>query len=108
MVDTKKLGQRLKGVRISRNLTQTQLAEAIGVTNNYVSNIERDHSIPSLETLVKICNILDITPDYVLVDSLRHGGEYIQDEIAKKLAQCNQKSVRLVSKFISLLIEEQE
>jgi len=79
-----------------------------GLSNNYISNIERNRSIPSIETLLKICNSLQVTPDLVLLDSIYVSREYIKDEIAKKLNKCSDKNIRFISRFLDILIEEQE
>lgn len=107
-INYKKFGTRVKIAREQKGLTQEQLAEKIDMTNNYISNIERNRSIPSISTLVRICNSLDVTPDYLLLDSIYESKEYIIDEIAKKLKYCNPKNLRLISGFISLLIDEQD
>jgi transcriptional regulator with XRE-family HTH domain len=106
-LDYKKLGKRIKLAREKKNLTQEQLAEIVGVSNNYISNIERKYSKPSLETLIKICNALEVTPDYVLLDSIYTSKEYIKDEIAEKLRKCSNTNARIITKFIDLLLEEQ-
>ena len=109
-IDYRMLGVRIKNARESKSLTQEQLAEITGLSNNYISNIERNRSIPSLETLVKICNALNVTPDFLLVDSVftYSSREYIKDDIAKLLSKCNNKTIKLISKFIELLVKEQE
>ena len=107
-VDYKKLGYRLKIAREKKKLTQEELAEKTGVTNNYISNIERNKSIPSLETVVKICNVLDITPDYLVLDSLYSSTGYLHDEISELLQQCSPKTIRLISKVIKAIVEENE
>ena len=48
-------------------MTQAGLAEKAEITNNFLSHIERSYSIPSLETLVRICDALGVTPDAVLL-----------------------------------------
>ena len=48
-------------------MTQEQLAEKAELSNIYISHIENSRSIPSLETLMKLCSALDITPDEVLL-----------------------------------------
>ncbi|WP_446896966.1 helix-turn-helix domain-containing protein [Clostridium sp. LBM24168] len=103
-----KLGKRIKSIRKNSNITQEQLAEMTGLSNNYISNIERNRSIPSIETLLKICNSLKVTPDLVLLDSIYMSREYIKDEIARKLDKCNDKNIKLISKFLDVLIEEQD
>ncbi|HEY9060045.1 MAG TPA: helix-turn-helix transcriptional regulator [Pseudobacteroides sp.] len=107
-IDYKKLGSRIRIVREKKRLTQEQLAEMVELSNNYISNIELNRSIPSLDTLVKICNALEVTPDYILIDSIYTSKEYIKDEIAKNLNKCNEKSIKIISKFISLILEEQD
>ncbi len=109
-IDYKILGNRIKSTREAKNLTQEKLAELTGLSNNYISNIERNRSIPSLETLVKLCNALDATPDSLLFDSVftYSSREYIKDDIARLLSKCNNKNIKLVSKFIELLVNEQE
>lgn len=104
----KKLGDRVRLAREKKSLTQEQLAEEIGVSNNYISNIECNHSIPSLDTLVKICNVLGVTPDYVLLDSLYKSTEYLRDDIAEMLKNCSSKTMHLISKVIKTIIEEQD
>lgn len=107
-VDFKKLGDRIRTARENMNLTQERLAEITGLSNNYISNIERNQSIPSVATLVKLCNALEITPDRVLLDSIYSSKEYIRDDIAKKLSKCSDKSMMLISSLIDIIIEQQD
>lgn len=70
MVDYNDLGQRVKRVRLLRELTQEQLAEKADVVNSYVGVIERGEKKASINTLVKIANALNCSVDYLLGDSL--------------------------------------
>jgi len=106
-IDYRKIGIRIKSKRESKKLTQEELAELTGLTNNYISNIERTRSKPSIETLIKICNALEVTPDYILLDSVYASKEYIMDEIAVKLRKCTKNNIQLVSGIITLLLEDQ-
>lgn len=58
--------KRLEGLRISYNLTQKQLADKLGVTKQTVSNWENDNILPSIETLMRICQFFNVSTDYVL------------------------------------------
>jgi len=106
-IDFKKMGIRIKAVRESKKMTQEELAEVTGLTNNYISNIERFRSKPSIETLIRICNALNVTPDYILLDSIFASKEYIVEEIAVKLKKCSKQNIQLISGIITLLLEEQ-
>src|SRR5690242_17931545 len=50
------LGQKLTQLRDTHQMTMSQLAEASGVSLSMVSAIERDRTIPGLETLLKIAS----------------------------------------------------
>ena len=52
-IDYRKIGIRIKAARESKKLTQEELAELTGLTNNYISNIERTRSKPSIENTYK-------------------------------------------------------
>ena len=107
-MDYRQLGIRVKTAREAKNLTQEQLSEKLGLSNNFISNIERGRSKPSLETLVKICTALDTTPDFLLLDSVftYSSQEYIKDDIAKLIAKCKGKNIKIVVKVIETLINE--
>lgn len=54
------LGRRLKYVRHLQNLTQAQLAERAGLSNNYISQIETGIANPRVKTLFAIAQGLDV------------------------------------------------
>jgi transcriptional regulator with XRE-family HTH domain len=59
MKDMKRnIGLRIKHLRTVRSLTQANLAEAVGVSTEAISNMERGVNYPSFENLVKISEIL--------------------------------------------------
>ena len=64
------IGKILKQTRISLGFTQEEVAEKLGLAPRYISDIERDKTKGSIDTLVKHCNIYHITPTYVLQDFL--------------------------------------
>ena len=56
----RQLGQTLKLVRIAADLKQTELAQVLGVTANYLSLVERGHREPSLTFLRKFATRLGV------------------------------------------------
>jgi transcriptional regulator with XRE-family HTH domain len=56
----KLLGQRIRQVRRAKNLTQSDLAEKIGFSVNYISQIETGIASPTFETLVRIADGLEM------------------------------------------------
>lgn len=53
-------GKRLRQIRRHKDLTQEQLAEAIGVSMAFVSNMERGVNAPSFETVEKLAEVLGV------------------------------------------------
>ena len=60
------LSIRIKELRCSRNISQVELANALFVSKQSVSNWENDNIMPSVEMLVKIANYFGVSTDYLL------------------------------------------
>lgn len=104
-VDYALIGRRLAGFRKQKKLTQEKLAEMTDLANNYISNIENNRSIPSIETLIKLCDALEITPNDLLLGSSTSSDCYMQDELSDKISRCTPREKQLISEMISLIIE---
>ena len=71
----KAFGSRLKSLRKSRNLTQEQLAEQIGINIRQLARIEVGESFITADTLYNICKILEISPSLLFdfeIDNKMH------------------------------------
>ena len=55
-----KIGERIKNLRQLSNLTQEELAERANLTKGFISQIERDLTSISLDSLVPILDALDV------------------------------------------------
>lgn len=66
MFDTTTIGKRIKQARIDRNMTQMNLADAMGVSYQAVSNWERGNAMPDISKLADLCSALQITVDELL------------------------------------------
>jgi transcriptional regulator with XRE-family HTH domain len=51
----------IKAYRVRAGLTQRELGEMLGVKNNSVSNWESAINAPDIDTLLEICDILNVT-----------------------------------------------
>lgn len=58
-----KIGEKLKNLRIQKNLTQEELGERTDLTKGYISQLERDLSSPSMETFFTLLEVLGTTPE---------------------------------------------
>ena len=60
------LSERIYELRMSFGWTQVQLAQKLGVTKQTVSNWENDNIQPSIDMLVKLSKIFNVSTDYLL------------------------------------------
>jgi len=61
MSSGKKLGENLRKIRTKKQMTQGDIASALGVDRAYISNIESGRMNPTLSTLEKIAGVLEIS-----------------------------------------------
>jgi transcriptional regulator with XRE-family HTH domain len=61
-------GQALRSMRTKRKWSQTVLALRADVDRNYISLIELGRNSPSMKTLFRLCDALDIAPSDMLKD----------------------------------------
>lgn len=58
------IGERLKSLRTEQKMTLAELGEKVNLSTSYLSQIERDRTIPSLNTLMNIARALNVEPRY--------------------------------------------
>ena len=66
MFDTMMIAKVIRQARIDRNMTQMNLADAMGVSYQAVSNWERGNSMPDISKLEQLCDLLGITVNELL------------------------------------------
>lgn len=72
-------GERLRNIREDKDMTQQQVADLIPMNQSNYSKLERNIQQPSLQQLIRIIEIFDITLDELLgIDS----SIYLEKKIA--------------------------
>ncbi len=92
----KHIGKICQQYRIKNNLTQNQVAEITGLEPRHISQIERGMSKGSIDTLIKLCNAYQITPDIILYDLLDDNVKNtvsIYEENFKRLSKRDKESI---------------
>lgn len=59
-------GYRLRELRIRKKLTQTQVAYRLNLSKTTISGYENNVKTPSLDILIKLCLLYDVSSDYIL------------------------------------------
>lgn len=68
MINDKKLGSKIRKMRISKKINLTAFAKKIGKTPSYLSQVERGRASPSITALREISKALDVPVFYLLID----------------------------------------
>lgn len=64
--DSRAVGNKLLEIRKKRGLTQVELAEMAGLADRTYADIERGSANMRVETALRICEALQITPNEIL------------------------------------------
>ncbi len=95
---------RLKQLRKSRGLTQEKLAELIGRDTKHISKLEIAGSYPSIETLDRIANVLNVEiKEFFNFDGLKDKN-YIKEEFTKLINYSDEKHLQILYKIHKDLI----
>ena len=81
-MNQEKIGKFILKCRKDENLTQTELAEKLGVTDKSVSNWENGRNMPDLSLFKPLCEILDIS-----INDLISGERISKDKYQEKLEE---------------------
>ena len=108
LYDTRSTGERIRSKRILLGLTQEELAEQIHRAPKYYSDIERGSCGMSMETMISIAKILDMSLDYMVFGTpTKEEVERVECQEASLthlLAQCNERQHEYVTRMMQLLI----
>lgn len=101
------LGKNIRKPRKEKQYTLEQLAEKLDVSTTFIGQIERAKGIPSLETLVKIANVLEISADSLLFGDLstKSGNNHFVKKIAELTETFTPKDRELLLKNIEIINE---
>lgn len=104
----KELGKRIRKYRRAAKLTQRELAELIDCSDGHIGHIERAVGIPSLETVVKIANALQVSLDQLVLGSLEEPEKYYLREIALRIKAYPQSKRVNACEAISMYLDSLE
>ena len=93
------LGKRIRELRKDKKLTQEQFAELIGIEPRNLIKIENSQTFPRVQTLEKILEVLDISPQVLFNFEHLEDVAKLRIKIIEKLEH-NDDLVKLVYKML--------
>ena len=99
-VDYIVIGKRIRERRRSRNLSQEQLADLIDKSTVFVSNLENGKKGASLESIVNICLVLDLSLDELITGAPKtYEDEYV-DAVISVFQRCTDREKHFLSELV--------
>lgn len=95
------LHARIRQAREALGYTREQFAEKLDVSVSYLAEVERGRTGISVKMLIKICNVLDLSADYVLFGDERPSDTFYLN----KLHRIDEKYLPLIDSLLTQLIE---
>lgn len=105
-MDKKAFGKQLQRYRERAGYSQKTLAEEIGCSTIFISYIERGEKSPSLDTLVKLTNALNVSMDILFGRELTHYTterlKYIEAQMKKLPASEQQRILDVIDSVVAI------
>ncbi|MFV0520404.1 MAG: helix-turn-helix domain-containing protein [Lachnospirales bacterium] len=102
-IDYVQLGLKIKEIRKSKSITQSQLAEMVDVNPSHISNMENAYTKVSLSVLVSVANALETSVDYILYGNYSNTKNIIEKEILFTIKELDEKTKEKVLKIIEVI-----
>lgn len=99
-MDKSSLGKRINTSRKERGLTSERLSELCNINSTYLRQIESGKKTPSLPVFVTICQQLNVTPTYLLLDTLNGTENGNIDDLIALFNTATPTQIKLISEML--------
>ena len=106
-VDYEKVGKRIADRRRELGLKQWQVEQEADLCFKYMSNIERGITAISIDVLMKLCSVLNTTPDFLLLGAVTsdEDNDYLKS-MTSRLRQMSSKQARLTLSLMDWILTQ--
>lgn len=99
------LGSNVKYYRKLKGLSQADLAEKVGVSTQFIKQIETNRDDPGMDTFAKISKVLEIPADYLLLETDRYFRNQALTRIFDELSELDDDDLNRIL-FIAQKVQE--
>lgn len=97
------IGSNIRAARKRADMTQEELSEKIGVTPQYLSDLERGLVGTSVSTLSKVCSKLNVSADFILFGNNNAGEPNLT--LIEKIQRLPKDQAELIERSVDLMLE---
>lgn len=103
ITDLRRIGNNLYTIRKAKGLTQAEVAEKADLSDRTYADIERGSVAMRVDSLLKICAALHITPDDVLVDA--ETAPVTEQDVLDAVKDCSAFEKETALKLLAVYLE---
>ena len=103
VLDLHIIGNNLYKVRKEKGLTKAEVAEKAELSDRTYADIERGSVTMRIDSLLKICTSLSITPNDIFV--IDHDIEITEQDIAETIKDCSNNEKETALKLLSVYVD---
>ena len=103
MIDYASIGQKVKKIRLSKGVTQEELAEKVGVGVTHISHLETGSGTVSLKVFLAIVNYLECSADELLCKEITTARPIVDNWLVDLVADCDQTEIKIIADTVATL-----
>ncbi len=104
IMQSKAIGKNIKKYRQLRGLRKEDLAELMDLSPNFISMVERGEKTLSLDSFVRIANVLQVSADMLLADVLDTGYTLKSSLLTEQLESLDKKDREMILDTVETLL----
>ena len=104
--DRSAFGNRLCDMRREMQMSPERFSEICGVHKSFVRQMETALKVPSLELFVRMCNLLQASPNYLLKNSLTWGMEDRLSSLDERLQELSPMQFEFIVDMVETMIDK--
>jgi transcriptional regulator with XRE-family HTH domain len=109
-IDKKAMGQRIRLRREAKNLTREKLSEYLGVSSQFIGDVEYGNKGISLERFFFLAQVLGVTTDYLLAGNIYSQKkepeiQEVHEEIMEMLKGCDAKQLKGIRDIAEIYVD---
>ena len=104
-MDKIQFGRKLNLARKDRGLTSERLSELCNLNATYVRQIEAGTKVPSLPVFVTFCKVLQVSPSYLLSETMEQGEGEEMDVLFDLWQKATPSQLRMITAMIRSALE---
>lgn len=104
------IGRRVASLRMANGLSREALAGKVGISPQFIADIEYGNKGMSLKTFYIMCQALNVTPNYLLAGN-RYSNDnqdersMVCEEIMGIISDCDVKHLKRISGIIKIYVD---